>query len=113
MHQRYLESIQAHLVIVRRMNPYSPNTHLIAFVSDRPACPGDQLACMPADNVDLSRALCVLLNSCLFLAQFFLLKEESTGRFLHIRTYDLGEMYLYPETENIPQLFEVFASICK
>ncbi len=107
-HQRTIEAISSNLVTVRRMNPYSPQTHLLAFVSESRICPGDQLASIAEKDPRIARALCVVLNSCLLLTQFFLLREESTGRFLHIRSYDFYEMTLYPKAEHIGALHAVF-----
>lgn len=106
--QRTIDAISANLVTVRRVNPYSPQTHLLAFVSDIPLCPGDQFKSIAEGDPKIARAVCVLLNSCLFLTQFFLLREESTGRFLDIRAYDFYEMNLYPKGEHVSALYKVF-----
>ena len=59
---------------------------------------------------DLTRAkaVCSALNSALFLAQFFLLKEETTGRYINVRFYDLQDMTLYPNATAVPSLAKVF-----
>ena len=107
-HQRTIEKLKSHLLVVRRINPYSPNTHLMAFFSSQPICPGDQLKAIPKFNLDKSRAMTTMFNSILFLTQFILLKEESTGRFIDVRSYDVGEMDIYPDDSCIPKLVQVF-----
>jgi hypothetical protein len=107
-HQRTIEKLKSHLLMVRRINPYSPNTHLMAFFSSQPICPGDQLKAIPKLNLDQSRAMTAMFNSILFLTQFILLKEESTGRFIDIRSYDVGEMDIYPDDSCIPALVKIF-----
>jgi hypothetical protein len=107
-HQRTIEKLKSHLLLVRRINPYSPNTHLMAFFSSEPICPGDQLKAVPKFNLDQSRAMTVMFNSILFLAQFILLKEESTGRVIDVRSYDVGEADIYPDDSFIPTLIKIF-----
>ena len=103
-----LESLKTHLVLSCRINPFSPETHLVAFFSPERIAPSDQLNLIAAADKDKARALCTILNSSLFFAQFFLLKEESTGRFMHIRLYDLDEMALMPPATSINALAKVF-----
>jgi type I restriction-modification system DNA methylase subunit len=104
-----LEATRTKAVTVRRINPYSPNVHLAGFVSEQPFSPSNQLNVVQENDVEAARAFCTILNSSIFLAQFFLLKEESTGRFVDIRFYDLAEMLLRPKDEHIAPLQHVFA----
>jgi len=99
---------QAHLVVVRRINPFSPNMHLISFFSDTLLSASDQLNVFTKADVPTSKAICALLNSSLFFAQFLLLKEESTGRFIDVRVYDLEQMILFPTAEQVKDLVSVF-----
>jgi hypothetical protein len=55
-----------------------------------------------------AKAMCVLFNSIQFLVQFFLLKEESTGRYINVRFYDLAATRMYPSLHVVPQLRAVF-----
>jgi hypothetical protein len=50
----------------------------------------------------------VVLNSVILLTQFFMLKEEGTGRFIDVRFYDLYEMALYPKASAVAALKSVF-----
>jgi hypothetical protein len=59
-------------------------------------------------NPDRAKAICVLSNSILFLSQFFLIKEETTGRYVHVRLHDLDELVLCPKETKIQKLAEVF-----
>jgi len=59
-------------------------------------------------DLSKAKAVCTILNSSLFFAYFFLLKEESTGRYINIRFYDLHEMILYPRLEIVKPLNVVF-----
>jgi hypothetical protein len=108
-----LASTETSVVVNRRINPYSPNTHLNAFVSSNPFSPSNQVNVVVEKDVDKARAFCVVLNSWVFWSQFFLLKEESTGRFIDIRFYDLAEMQLKPKAEQVPRLLKVFEEYSK
>jgi len=59
---------------------------------------------------EVANAVCTVLNSSLFWAYFFLLKEESTGRYINIRFYDLYEMPLYPREDQVEALHDVYDS---
>lgn len=50
----------------------------------------------------------MLLNSILFFSYFFLLKEESTGRYINVRFYDLYQMKLFPNEGQITKLVNIF-----
>jgi len=104
-----LERTKTNLVCIRRINPYSPNTHLVAFYSENEIYPSNQLNVIKEEEKDKAKAVCVLLNSAIFLSYFFLLKEETTGRYIDIRFYDLEEMNLYPtETSTVKKLVNVY-----
>lgn len=106
--QEELQAISTHLVVSRRINPFSPSTFLTSFFSRIAIAPSDQLNIALEDNIERARAVCALLNSALFFANFFLLKEESTGRYVDIRLYDLYEMNLFPSDKLIKRLAQVF-----
>lgn len=103
-----VESVKTNIVVTHRINPFSPNTHLIAFYSDQPIHPSNQLNVVQEKNKEKAKAVCVILNSAIFLAYFFLLKEESTGRYINIRFYDLYEMNLYPSMDSVKKLASIF-----
>ncbi len=103
-----VDSLASHLVFSCRLNPFSPANHLIAFHSTSPVSPADQLNVIQIDDTATAQALCVIMNSIVFLSQFFLQKEESTGRYLHIRVYDLDPLLLVPAQELIPSLANVY-----
>jgi hypothetical protein len=106
--QREIGAVQTRLVVAHRINPYSPNTYLAAFFSEDLISPSNMLNVVIEPNLDKAKAVSVILNSSLFLVQFFLLKEETTGRYINVRFYDLYEMNLYPEDKVIPDLVKVF-----
>lgn len=106
--QSELARVQTHAVTVNRINPYSPHTHLVAFVADVPFAPSNQLNVVREADPKRARAFVLLANSWPFFCQFFLLKEESTGRYMHLRFYDLYEMNLYPSDNVIDPLNRVF-----
>ena len=83
--QAELDVVRTRVVTMNRINPYSPNTHLVAYVSKDPFSPSNQLNVVREPDLDRAKAFCVLVNSWAFFCQFFLLKEESTGRYMHIR----------------------------
>lgn len=105
---RELDTVKTHLVTVNRINPFSPHHHLVAFASTTAFSPSNQLNVLVEQDETAAKAVAVLLNSALFLAQFFILKEESTGRYVHIRFYDLREMRLYPRPAQVPALAAVY-----
>ena len=106
--KRELEGVRTRIVVSRRVNPYSPNVHLLAFFSQTPFSPSDQFKVISEDNDVMAKALCVILNSTIFLANLFLFKEETTGRFIDIRSYDLQRVRLCPESSEAEKLAEVF-----
>ena len=83
-------------------------TFLNAFFSFSSIYPSNQVNVIKEKDIKRAQALCVILNSSLFFSQFFLLKEESTGRYIDIRFYDLAEMYLSPSDKYIEPLRKVF-----
>lgn len=106
--QRELQEVSTCLVVARRINPFSPYTFLTAFFSGIAISPSNQLNVIRERDPQRAQSVCVLLNSILFLAQFFLLKEESTGRYIDVRFYDLEEMVLFPSDDVVPRLVDVF-----
>jgi len=103
-----LRAVETQIVVSHRINPFSPSTYLNAFVSNTRFSPSNQLNVIVEPNIERAQALCVLLNSCIFFSQFFLLKEESTGRYINIRFYDLEQMLLYPADRLVRPLCRVF-----
>jgi len=103
-----LEEVRTHLVTIHRINPYSPSTSLAAWFSEEPISPSNQLTVIRESDLGRAKAVCCLLNSAVFLAQFFLLKEETTGRYINVRFYDFAEMMLYPDEAAVSRLSDVF-----
>lgn len=106
--QRNVKARSGNLILSIRINPFSPSVHFPAFFSDSTVFPSDQMKSASEPNLVRGKAVCGLLNSVIFLANFFLLKEESTGRYIHIRSHDTGEMALLPDDDCIGDLAEVF-----
>jgi hypothetical protein len=103
-----LNEVKTNVVTLHRINPYSPNTNLIAFFSKKPFSASNVLNIVREDDEEAAKAFCVLVNSVIFLAQFFLLKEETTGRYINIRFYDFYEMKIFPKKTEIKALASVF-----
>lgn len=104
-----LKRVETHISVVHRINPFSPATCIFAFYSDNLLSPSNQMNVIVETNAEVAKAVCVILNSSIFLSQFFLLKEESTGRYINVRFYDLYEMNLYPESiELVKRLVRVY-----
>jgi len=103
-----LSDVTTKIVTLRRINPYSPNTHLTAFFSKKPFSTSNVLNVVREDDENTAKAFCALLNSIVFLSQFFLLKEETTGRYIDIRFYDFYEMNIFPEKTKVKVLASVF-----
>lgn len=111
--QDEIQRVSTNLVVSRRINPFSPSTYLNAFFSPITIAPSDQLNTVIEEDLDRARAVCVLFNSACFFANFFLLKEESTGRYIDIRLYDLDAMALFPPDAIIKSLDKVFKKYAK
>jgi hypothetical protein len=103
-----LNEVKTNLVVIHRINPYSPNTHLVSFLSDQRISPSNVLNVVKETDYGRAKAVSVLMNSIVFLSQFFLLKEETTGRYINVRFYDLEEMDIYPPPNTIKRLAKVF-----
>ena len=80
----------------------------MAFFSEKPILVSDSLKFAAETNLRRAQAICTLFNSVIFLTQFFLLKEESTGRYINIRNSELYEVILFPGDDLIEPLVEVF-----
>jgi len=106
--RKNIQDLRTHLVVSLRLNPFSPNVHLISFFSETPISPSDQFKVLREENVDKAKAVCIMLNSAIFLTNLFLSKEETTGRFIHIRTHDLQEIKAIPEATIVEPLVKVF-----
>ncbi|MDO8432754.1 MAG: N-6 DNA methylase [Candidatus Binatus sp.] len=106
--QRELNAVKTSVLMCHRINPYAPSTNLIAFFSDVPISPSNQANVILETDPARGRAIVCLLNSAIFLAQFFLLKEESTGRLINIRFYDVAEMFLKPSVAAVEKLQRVY-----
>ncbi|MFX1344630.1 MAG: class I SAM-dependent DNA methyltransferase [Promethearchaeota archaeon] len=111
--QYELNKIETNIVTMRRINPYSPNNHLISFYSHETFHPSNTLNVVLEKDLDRAKAFNVLLNSILFLVQFFLLKEETTGRYIDIRFYDFYEMRISPKDNFIKVLGDIFEEFSK
>ncbi len=105
---RETDAVATHVVALCRVNPYSPNTYLFSFFSDSKMAPSNLLEVIKEIDPIKAKAVCALLNSSAFLSQFFLLKEESTGRYIHIRAYDLEQMMLFPKEDTVDRLAAIF-----
>jgi type I restriction-modification system DNA methylase subunit len=105
---REINEIRTNVVISRRINPTSPNLHHIAFYSQTEISPNNQLSVIRENDSNNAKAFCVVINSIIFLSQFFLLKEETTGRRIDIRFYDLKAMMILPDKNNVLKLVAVY-----
>jgi hypothetical protein len=108
-----LQRTRTHLSVVHRINPFPPNSHHVAFYCSSQISASDQFNIFAKAEPMTAKALCTLLNSCLFFAQFFLLKEESTGRFINVRVYDLEQMVIFPNEDQVKKLVPVFEEFAR
>lgn len=102
------ERIFTKIVVSHRINPFSPSVNINSVYSEQSLTPSNQVNVIIENDDIVAKALCVILNSIIFYSQFFLLKEESTGRYINIRFYDLEEMYLYPSNDCAESLSKVY-----
>jgi hypothetical protein len=103
-----LEDCSTSIVTLRRVNPYSPSISLLSFWSTVSLSPSDLLNVIEEKETETAKALCVLINSIIFLSQFFLLKDETTGRYIDIRLYDYYQMIILPNKDKIGNLCTIF-----
>lgn len=103
-----LEVTSTHTVVAHRLDYGSPNLHLIAWHSREAFSPSNQLNIVTEPNERTAQAVCVLFNSAIFLAQLFLLKEQSHARYANLRFYDFYEMLLYPPADICRPLQRIF-----
>lgn len=106
--QRELETVKTKIVVARKLDYGSPNFHLVSWVSETSISPSDQVKVVCELDTDKAQAVCVLLNSALFWAHFFLLKEQSHARYTDIRLSDLYEMPLYPNDASVKALSKIY-----
>jgi hypothetical protein len=102
------ERSSTHVTVVRRVNPYSPAQSLIAFNSQYPLIVSDLFHAMSEANEEVRKAITVLLNSIFSLAYIFSGKEETTGRYMDIRQYDLHGMRLFPYQDQVRELAKIY-----
>ncbi len=108
-----LPRVETNIVMLHRVNPYSPHTHSVAFCSRMPFSPSDMLRVVRERDETMARAFCAVANSVVFWAQFFLLKEQTNGRFINITSNDLHQMHLVPEASCVGKLVDVYDRYAK
>jgi tRNA1(Val) A37 N6-methylase TrmN6 len=80
---------RAYLLLPERFNPYSENTHILAFVSEEKlVCPHTIRVGVDFDQKE-AKIQGLFINSSIFLSQIFLNKEETTGQYIHLMESDL------------------------
>jgi type I restriction-modification system DNA methylase subunit len=94
--------------IARRINPFSPSTSLLSFYADKSFVPTDVFHAIHTPSNSVAKALAAICNSVIFLAQWFLGKEETGGRYIDLRLYDLEKFKLLPPEDKIEAVAEIF-----
>jgi len=84
------KGIDTNLAIVRRINPYSKNSHLISFYSEKKFVPNNTLFPVFLKTKEEAKILCLEFNSIIGLVQFLFNKEETTGSWTELRISDLS-----------------------
>jgi len=104
---------RAFLLLPERFNPYSKNTHVLAFVSDEKLVTPHTIRIGLDFNKEEAKIQALLINSIVFLLQIFLNREETTGEYIHIMESDLILMYILnleylseSEKQTLLNLFE-------
>lgn len=96
-----IKGVATKIAILRRIGVSSPSQKAIAVYSKVYFSPSNTLSVINEYDPTRSKALACILNSIVFLSQFYLLKEDSTSRWADIRFYDVAEMYLIPNDEEV------------
>jgi type I restriction-modification system DNA methylase subunit len=102
------ERATGYAVVVRRMNPYSPEHSLLAFNSSYPIIAANVFHVINEPDENMRKAVVVLLNSIFSLAYIFCGKEETTGRYIDVRHFELYEMSLYPRQDQVENLVKIY-----
>lgn len=89
-----LEKTRTYISVASRINWYSPNVSLLAFYSDIPYSPSNIVEVIKINDPIHCKIHVLNMNSTIFLLQLFMHKEETTGRYLHLRVEDLIQCYL-------------------
>ncbi|MEM3488966.1 MAG: N-6 DNA methylase [Nitrososphaerota archaeon] len=108
---------KSHIIIAERFNPYSVNSHLLAFYSEEPLVIPHTIRYGNNFSKEDSKFEVLFLNSIVFLAQLVLNKEETTGQYLHIMDSDF-RLLKYLDTEKLTKsdkdiLSSLFSRISK
>jgi len=104
-----LKSTSTNLVVSRRIGVSSPNTHLISYFSNKKFSPLNTLNVVLENDLDKAKSLCIVINSIIFFAQWYLLKEDSTARYSDIRHYDYSDtMIVCKEEKTVKKLVKLF-----
>lgn len=110
-----IKRVTTKIAILRRIGLSSPSQMAIGVYSKIPFSPSNSLSVINESDPLKSKALVAILNSIVFLSQFYLLKEDSTSRWADIRFYDIAEMNLIPNGEEIieglSEIFDKYSSI--
>jgi type I restriction-modification system DNA methylase subunit len=106
--EREFRRASTYVALVCRINPYSPDQSLIAFSSQRPLIASDLFNVVDEGSEGVRKALTVLFNSIFLLAYTFCHKEETTGRYIHVRKHELYEMKLFPSRDQVERLVKVY-----
>ncbi|MCC6005333.1 MAG: N-6 DNA methylase [Thermofilum sp.] len=106
--KREFKRAAGYAVVVRRMNPYSPEHSLLAFNSSYPIIAADVFRVINEPDENRRKAIVVLLNSIFSLAYIFCGKEETTGRYIDVRDSELYQMSLYPRQDQVEKLVKIY-----
>ena len=86
---------RAFLFVPERFNPYSRNTHLLAFVSKEKLVAPHTIRIGVMFDQEEAKIQGLFINSIAFLSQLFLNREETTGEYIHMMESDLVLMYIF------------------
>jgi type I restriction-modification system DNA methylase subunit len=106
--KREFKRATGYAVVVRRMNPYSPEHSLLAFNSSYPIIAADVFRVINEPDENKRKAIVVLLNSIFSLSYIFCGKEETTGRYIDVRDSELYQMRLYPRQDQVEKLVKIY-----
>ncbi len=90
------------LAIARRCNIYSPNTSILAFYAEEKFIASDALKIIQNITDAEAKIICLFINSILYIAQFIIYKQATTGDYGEIRETDLLDFKII-DYQNINQ----------
>ncbi len=94
-HSKNVKQKSSYVVVGRRFNPHSPNTHHFAFYSEDKIVSPHTFKILDFDNSDDALIQTMILNSSITMASILMLREQTTGALTDIMETELVEFDIF------------------